>query len=111
MTDLHDRPTAGTIRVEAEGPDTCVRMVGEIDSALRQQASDSMGLALMAGQPVVVDASRTTFVDSSGLAFVLQLARALREAGLDLRLRDPQRVLGDALEMIGMAGSIRSEAF
>lgn len=110
MTDLHDRSAAGTILVESEGPVTCVRLVGEIDSALRQQASDGMGLALMAEQPVVVDASRTTFVDSSGLAFVLQLARAVGEAGLELRLRDPQRVLTDALEMIGMAGSLQPEA-
>ena len=110
MTDLHDRSATGTIRVEAEGPATCVRLVGEIDSALRQQASDCMGLVLLAGLPVVVDGSLTTFIDSSGLAFVLQLNRAVGEAGLDLRLRDPGRVLTQALEMIGMAGAIPPEA-
>jgi len=109
MTELRELSVTGAIRVEAQGPDTCVRMIGEVDSALRQQASDSMGLALMAGRPVVLDAGDVTFIDSSGLAFVLQLARATAEAGVELRLRDPDRVVGRALELVGMARAIRAE--
>lgn len=109
MTELGELSVTGAIRVEAQGPDTCVRLIGEVDSALRQQASDSMGLALMAGQPVVLDACEATFIDSSGLAFVLQLARATAEAGVDMRLRDPARVVGRALETAGMAGAVRTE--
>jgi anti-anti-sigma factor len=109
MTQLGEQSTSGAIRVEADGPDTCVRLIGEIDSALRQQASDSMGLALMSGQPVLLDAREATFIDSSGLAFVLQLTRATAEAEVDLRLRDPSGVVGRALEIAGVPHAIRAE--
>ncbi|GIG28497.1 STAS domain-containing protein [Cellulomonas marina] len=105
MTHLADSP-AGAILVEHESGTTLVRLVGEIDGALREQASHTMGLALFADQRVVVDATSTTFVDSSGLAFVLQLHMATQEAGLELRLRDPSRVLRTVLETVGLSDRI-----
>jgi anti-anti-sigma factor len=97
---------SGAIMVTHRPTDTRVRLVGAIDSALRQQASDSMGLALMGGRPVVLDASEATFVDSSGVAFVIQLARAMQEAGVDLSLYDPEGVLRSTLGLVGLAGLV-----
>lgn len=97
---------AGAIRVEAQGCSTVVVLVGEIDAARRDEASASMAQALVAGSPVVVDTTLATFIDSSGLAFVLQLSRAAAEAGIPVTLRDPHRVLTDVLELIGLGGEL-----
>jgi len=94
---------AGEIRVETEPGLTVVRMVGEIDVALREQASGSMVAALTGDGAIVVDASEVTFIDSSGLAFVMQLLRAAREAGIAVTLRDPSRAVRDVLEIVGAA--------
>lgn len=99
MDDLRTSVT-DTIGVEVVDGSTVVSLVGEIDADLRTQASDCMGIALMHGLPVVVDAEQATFVDSSGVAFVLQLYMAAREAGIPVTLRDPHRVLRDVLEAV-----------
>ncbi|MBT0995561.1 STAS domain-containing protein [Cellulomonas sp. DKR-3] len=98
---------SGEIRVEAGPGTTVVRLVGEIDVALREQASLSMATALTGVDPIVVDSTDARFVDSSGIAFVMQMKRAADEAGLDLSLRDPHRVLRDVLEIIGASGLLR----
>jgi anti-sigma B factor antagonist len=97
---------AGAIRVETEDRHTVIVLVGEIDGALRDEASASMSQALVAGSPLVIDTTLTTFIDSTGIAFVLQLARAASEAGMAVTLRDPHRVLLDVLEMIGLGGEL-----
>jgi len=92
---------AGEIRAESADGRTVVHLLGEVDAALRDQASASMGQALTAGLPVVLDSTRATFIDSAGLAFVVQLHVAAGEAGIPVTLHDPARVLGDMLQMIG----------
>ncbi|UZN03502.1 STAS domain-containing protein [Cellulomonas sp. S1-8] len=99
-------PADDEIRVEHRAGRAVVCLVGEIDASLRESASASMGIALMSGLPLLVDASAATFIDSSGIAFVLQLHLAASEAGVDLTLHDPHRVLRDLLEMVGMGGEI-----
>ncbi len=99
MDDLRTSVT-DTIDVDVVDGSTMVRLVGEIDANLRTQASDGMGLALLHGLPIVVDAERATFADSSGIAFVLQLYMAAREAGIPLTLRDPHGVLRDVLTAV-----------
>ncbi|MDM7830241.1 STAS domain-containing protein [Cellulomonas edaphi] len=98
---------AGSIRVEAAPDVTVVRLAGEIDAALRAEASACMALALTSERPVVIDASEATFIDSSGIAFVMQLHHAASEAGIDVSLRDPRRVLREVLEIIGYSDQLR----
>ncbi len=98
MSDL--QATTDTIEVAVTDGTTVVSLIGEIDADLRTQASDSMGLALLHGLPIVVDADRATFVDSSGIAFVLQLYMAAREAAIPMTLRDPNGVLRDVLTAV-----------
>ncbi len=99
---MDDLRTAAPDRIGVEVVDgsTVVRLIGEIDADLRTQASDCMGLALMQGLPIVVDAGGATFVDSAGVAFVLQLYMAAREAGIPVTLRDPHRTLRDVLAVV-----------
>jgi anti-anti-sigma factor len=104
-----EHASAGSIRVEAQESRTVIVFVGEVDAALRQEASASMAAALVSGLPVVVDSAALTFIDSSGLAFVLQLHLACSEAGIPLTLRDPHRVLRDVLDMVGLGASLAEE--
>ena len=97
---------AGSIRVDSQADLTVIHLVGEIDGGLRDEASASMGSALVGGCPVVVDSTLATFIDSSGIAFVLQLHLAAAEAGIPVTLRDPHRVLQDVLDLIGMSGEL-----
>ena len=101
---------AGEIGVEAEPGCTVVRLVGEIDVALREQASRSMITALTSDGAIVIDDSAVTFIDSSGIAFVLQLLHAAREAGIDVTLRDPDRAVSSVLEIVGAASLLPQAA-
>ncbi|MET0788121.1 MAG: STAS domain-containing protein [Cellulomonas sp.] len=99
---------AGTIRVDVDENRTVIVLVGEIDAALRDEASACMGVALVTGRPVVIDSTHATFIDSSGVAFVLQLHLAASEAQIPVTLRDPHRVLRDVLDMVGLSGELPS---
>lgn len=81
---------------------THVVLCGEIDAALRDQASEAMVFVVTANKPVVADVADVTFIDSSGLAFLVQLYRLCAESGLDLELRDPSQNILDLLEVLGM---------
>lgn len=83
---------------------THVVLCGEIDAALRDQASEAMVFVVSANNPVVADVADVTFIDSSGLAFLVQLHRLCAESGLDLELRDPSENILDLLEILGMSG-------
>ena len=88
---------------EAEGT-TYVKLQGEIDAALRDQASEAMVFVVTQNNAVSVDVADVTFIDSSGLAFLVQLHRLCAESGLDLELWDPSENILDLLEVLGMDG-------
>jgi anti-anti-sigma factor len=100
--DLTEDPALGGIDVTTAGGTTLVRLWGEVDAALRAQASTSMAQALTSTDPIVVDATGVTFIDSSGLAFVLQLHMAATETGQRLTLRDPHGELREKLALLGL---------
>jgi anti-anti-sigma factor len=92
----------GSIVAEVGATTTVVRLRGQIDSALREQASRAMGRSLTAGLPVVLDASRIEFIDSTGIAFFVQCRRACVQVGLDCHITDaPARVV-EVLRMLGL---------
>ena len=103
---IDSAPAAGTIRVEAQDTKTVISLVGEIDAALRDEAGACMGLALVRALPVVIDSTLATFIDSSGIAFVLQLHLAASEEQIPVTLLDPHRVLRDMLEMVGLSSAL-----
>lgn len=83
---------------------TLVRLVGEIDVALRDQAGAAMAFVVGQNRPVVIDVSQVGFIDSSGLAFLVQLHKMCLESDLPHVLRDPTPNLLDLLDMLGLAG-------
>lgn len=109
MNLTEDPAPIGGIDVTAAHGRTVVRLWGEVDGALRAEASTSMAQALASSAPIVVDATDVTFIDSSGLAFVLQLNLAAGETAQGLTLRDPHRQVLEKLDMLGMAGEFAPE--
>lgn len=90
---------------------TVLKLRGEIDMSLRPQAGRALQRVVAAGRPVVVDLGAVTFLDSSGVAFLLQCRRACREAGLPFALRAVPVAVSQVLAVLGLddvllAGSV-----
>ncbi|MCL3860689.1 STAS domain-containing protein [Actinotalea sp. K2] len=103
MHDSTDAPVGG-ISLTERHDSTVVHLWGEIDDALRHQAGTALAEALDRDRPVVLDAGRVTFIDSTGIAFLIQFCTIGREEGLAVTLREPPPIVTDVLEMLGLAG-------
>lgn len=79
-----------------------LQMWGEVDSALRPDASGALARALDRNLPVVIDTSKVEFIDSTGIAFLVQVCTIGRDEGLDVTLVDPPAVVSDVLAMLGV---------
>ncbi len=85
---------------------TEVRMWGAVDGSMRGQASAVLMHALARSGPVVLSTSDLEFIDSSGLAFLLQLVRSAREDGRHVDVREPPTMLVDMLEILGLSDQV-----
>ena len=79
-----------------------VHLRGEIDATQRNAASACMLTVLDGTGPVTIDTSAVTFIDSSGLAFLLQIQGVLADGGRPVVLRDPSGVVLDLLALVGL---------
>nr|WP_241769783.1 STAS domain-containing protein [Cellulosimicrobium sp. MM] len=100
--------TSGIVYAPADGG-VVVTMWGEVDAALRDRASEAMSYVLDTRGRVVVDVADVTFIDSSGIAFIIQLYMLGEEDGREVVLRDPSPSIVELLDMIGMGGRIPVE--
>jgi anti-anti-sigma factor len=75
-------------------------VTGELDLSTAGVFDTAVAAALDAGGPLVLDLSRLTFVDSSGLRCLIHLARSLEGSGLVLR--DPSPGVRSLLEQRGL---------
>ncbi|SDD12930.1 anti-anti-sigma factor [Sanguibacter gelidistatuariae] len=94
--------TIGGIRLQEELGYSIVDMWGEVDGALRPEASAALARALDRDLPVIIDTSRVTFIDSTGIAFLVQFYTIGQEEGLKVTLRNPPTVVSDVLAMLGV---------
>jgi anti-anti-sigma factor len=101
-----DPRTPGGIEVRAEREGSLVRLWGEIDASLRDEAGVAMVELVELGGPFTVDVAEVTFIDSSGLAFIVQLHRLATDDGTSVVLRDPPALVLEMLDMIDVAGSM-----
>ena len=92
----------GTISVVEEPERTVVLLTGEIDVALRADASVALSTALRRDLPVVVDAEKVTFADSGGIAFLMQFRTLGRDENLDVTFRSLPPAIVDVLDMLGV---------
>ncbi|WNB85552.1 STAS domain-containing protein [Cellulomonas sp. ATA003] len=102
MDDSDGATTPAGITVEQHDGTTTVVLRGEIDASRRESASRSMVAVLAGDGPVVLDTSGVTFIDSSGLAFLLQVHGVATDAGRPVVLRDPSGAVVELLALVGL---------
>lgn len=108
-TVVEDATGQGGIEVVDDPRRALVRLWGDVDASLRDQASMAMVGLLTRGGPYVIDVSDVTFIDSSGIAFVLQVHRMATDMGSTAVLRDPPVLVIEMLDLIGLGGTIPFE--
>jgi len=105
-----DTTAQGGIEVGDDPRRAVVRLWGDVDASLRDQASMAMvALLTRGGGPIVIDVADVTFIDSSGIAFVLQVHRMATDMGSTAVLRDPPVLVIEMLDLIGLGGTIPFE--
>jgi anti-anti-sigma factor len=84
---MTDRPSE-EFRIEEDRSDSAVvlRLHGELDLASVDGVAQRLDALAAAGEPVVLDVDRLSFMDSSGLRVVLQAAETSRTSGWSFAL-------------------------
>lgn len=98
-----------TIHMEQHGETQVARVVGEVDasnaSAFATQLKDVLPNSAMG---LVLDLSEATYVDSSGVHLIFDLAEALRRRQQVLHLVvPPDSFVGDVLGVVNVSGVAR----
>jgi len=81
---------------------TVIYVRGEIDLTTHHTLVRMLDEAVARGQNVIVDLSRTTFMDSSGLRALMELWQSQTAAGLDLLIRNPSDPVLRTLHYAGL---------
>jgi anti-sigma B factor antagonist len=93
-----------SVSTTRDGDRAVVRLAGELDVNTAPQVVDELQ-ALIDGDAVsavIVDVSRLTFVDSTGLRVILAGRESLQAAGATLALDGASGVVERVLEMTGL---------
>lgn len=87
-----------------EGDDEVrISLAGELDRLVAERFSRALRDAELSDAPrIVVEASGLTFMDSAGLALVLQAARRAGSAGRELLVASPSYPIRRLLEIAAM---------
>jgi anti-sigma B factor antagonist len=121
MTTTHhlpdpDAPTAGAVshgfavdQAVVDGS-TVVRVTGEVDAASSPEFAAALDGAAQQGRPVVLDLSRTTFIDSAGIRILVRSMWAIREAGSSLRLASASEQVETVLRITGILDVLKEPA-
>jgi anti-sigma B factor antagonist len=78
-----------------------VSLRGELDIATAEGLAD--WLVDISGSSVVVDLSRLTFIDSSGISAMVVAHNRMKQVGDELVLTRPHPIVRRALEIVGLA--------
>jgi anti-sigma B factor antagonist len=101
-----------SLKTAFPSPTTAViRPRGRLDLSTANDLKDQVSKVVDAGHRVVViDLSRTTFLDSSGLGALVRGLRVARAAGGDLRIAGAERQVLTVLELTTMDRVLRPHA-
>jgi anti-sigma B factor antagonist len=101
MRDHHGPPYAlGRIWLEHEDGAAVLHLAGEIDVAtVERYESERTATAV---QVVAVDAARVTFLNSTGVAFLVRQTLVARNTGRRPQLRRPSRTAQHVLRLTGV---------
>jgi anti-sigma B factor antagonist len=97
------------ITVDVESTRTVLHLAGEIDAASSARLRALLGEQVDERLDVVIDLSRVTFIDSSGLGVLVGALRRVQEHGHRLVLRAPTASLQRVLEVTGLASAFPVE--
>ncbi|KGM14024.1 anti-anti-sigma factor [Cellulomonas bogoriensis 69B4 = DSM 16987] len=100
--DQTPRPPVGGITVVEHADRTTAQLWGEIDEAVRHEAEQALSRTVDRALPVVLDAGEVTFIDSTGVAFLIQFCTLGREEGLSVTLADPPPAVSEVLDLLGL---------
>lgn len=89
---------------------TVVRVSGEVDAASSPDVAAALDGAAHEGRPVLLDLSRTTFIDSAGIRILVRSMWAIREAGSSLRLASASEQVETVLRITGILDVLKEEA-
>jgi anti-anti-sigma factor len=77
----------GTVEVEERGPTIVARIAGELDLSNVDETQSTIALSVTPDmQGLVIDLTETTFLDSTGIRMIFELASRLRARRHQLRL-------------------------
>ncbi|MET7931654.1 STAS domain-containing protein, partial [Streptomyces sp. NPDC005349] len=98
------------VGVKATGPGSCrVTVAGDLDLYSAPTVRDTLRDALSRHGRVVVDCSRLSFIDCTGLSALLAAARAAKAKGAELRLCAVSHALARLLRLSHTAGAFTIE--
>lgn len=94
---------AGSFHLELEGPrgTITVHLIGELDIAYSGAVRHAIGA--LSPSAVVIDLSRLTFMDASGLSAILGARRAHIASGAKLRITGAHDIVRRLFELTGLA--------
>jgi anti-anti-sigma factor len=90
------------ISLSEEDGTAVVHVAGEIDLSVRAEFARMLAQASAGGRDVVVDVSRTTFMDSAGLHALVTARHSQTAAGRSLVLRNPSASVRGILTMANL---------
>ncbi|MGZ4703431.1 MAG: STAS domain-containing protein [Acidimicrobiales bacterium] len=96
-----DGPRIEVTVIEADD-ESVVAVCGEIDQTTSDRVWDGIERAAEKGGPVVVDLSRTTFIDSAGIRVLIRAWRQLGEQPRSLIVRSPSATARHLFEITGI---------
>lgn len=97
----HDGQQSG-MALHAEPDRSVVRVYGEIDLAVRQNAGELCNAVAERGVPLMIDAADVTFVDSAGMSVLVRMARDAEAGGYPVVLHNAPWMLKELLTITGV---------
>ena len=96
--------------IRAEGSATVVELQGEADASTHPVLVEVIARVIAgADGAVIVDLSRTSFLDVDGARTISRAASFLLARDRELRLRSPSRIAVRTLDLFGLGGLIEAE--
>ncbi len=88
-----------TYPTEKMGSNLVMRLNGEIDLEVAPKLRDALIDALALGHPLLVEMSAVGYIDSSGIASLVEALQTARQKNLDLVLIAPSQRVRRVLEL------------
>jgi anti-anti-sigma factor len=98
---------AGDVQVFYDDDGTLIVLSGEVDLALGPELADAGRLATTRAQPVRVDLTQVSFIDSVGVGFLARMAALERAAGSALLLIGASRRVRETVQLVGLDAVVR----